>query len=133
MKMGTPGLYLRGESLAGNSLHDLNVSDSRDPDIHGITDMDRDITERDELDNDDGSTSGGVCSSSVLRTISILMSDPLSCTLSFCSSYLCYFKKNPCLCSGICWFSRLSLDICSDVLIYRIAGCMTMAILLSEE
>lgn len=79
--------------MAGNSLHDLNVSDSMDPDIHGITDMDRDVTERDELDNDDGSTSGGVCSSSVLRTISILMSDPLSCTLSFCSSYLCYFKE----------------------------------------
>lgn len=34
------------------------------PDIHGMKDMDRDVAEGDELDNDDGSTSAGVCPSS---------------------------------------------------------------------
>ncbi|XP_024378787.1 uncharacterized protein At2g02148 isoform X3 [Physcomitrium patens] len=60
MKLGPQGHYnLNGETLVGNALHDLNTIDSRNPEIDGITDTDRDAPTGDELDNDDDSTSNG--------------------------------------------------------------------------
>jgi len=62
MKLAPQGHYnLNGGSVVGNPVHDLNTIDSRNPDIDGITDTDRDAHTGDELDNDDDSTSAGVC------------------------------------------------------------------------
>jgi len=62
MKLAPQGHYnLNGGSLVGSTLHDLNTIDSRNPEIDGITDTDRDAPTGDELDNDEDSTSGGVC------------------------------------------------------------------------
>ncbi|KAJ7552587.1 hypothetical protein O6H91_06G061000 [Diphasiastrum complanatum] len=47
-----------GSSLVGNALHDLNTVDSRNGDIEGITDTERDPTTGDSLDNEEDSTSG---------------------------------------------------------------------------
>ncbi|XP_024376857.1 uncharacterized protein At2g02148 isoform X3 [Physcomitrium patens] len=62
MKLGPQGHYnLNGDTTVGNALHDLNTIDSRNPEIDGITDTDRDAPTGDELDNDDDSTSNGDC------------------------------------------------------------------------
>jgi hypothetical protein len=60
MKLAPQGHY-NGGTLVGSTLHDLNTIDSRNPEIDGITDTDRDAPTGDELDNDEDSTSGGVC------------------------------------------------------------------------
>lgn len=80
MKLAPQGHYnLNGGSLVGSTLHDLNTIDSRNPEIDGITDTDRDAPTGDELDNDEDSTSGGVCHcSSLLFEVQRIM-----CTSSF--------------------------------------------------
>lgn len=60
MKLAPQGHY-NGGTLVGSTLHDLNTIDSRNPEIDGITDTDRDAPTGDELDNDEDSTSGGDC------------------------------------------------------------------------
>jgi hypothetical protein len=50
---------LNGGSLVGNALHDLNTVDSRNAEIDGLADVDRDVPTGDDLENDDDSASGG--------------------------------------------------------------------------
>ncbi|CAM6043458.1 unnamed protein product [Sphagnum compactum] len=54
---------LNGGSLVGNALHDLNTVDSRNAEIDGLADVDRDVPTGDDLENDDDSASGGDCGS----------------------------------------------------------------------
>lgn len=63
MKLASQGHYnLNGGSIVGNTLHDLNtIEDSRNADIDGIADTDKDAPTGDEMDNDEDSTSAGVC------------------------------------------------------------------------
>jgi hypothetical protein len=57
---------LNGGSLVGNALHDLNTVDSRNVEIDGLADVDRDVPTGDDLENDDDSASGGVCEPAAL-------------------------------------------------------------------
>lgn len=75
MKCAPQGHYnLNGGSLVGSTLHDLNTIDSRNPEIDNITDTDRDAPTGDELDNDEDSTSGGVCNLNSLLLFVLLRS-----------------------------------------------------------
>ncbi|KAL3700641.1 hypothetical protein R1sor_018663 [Riccia sorocarpa] len=69
-RLGPPHYNLNsGSPLVGNTLHDLNTVDTRNGDLDGIADADRDPPTADSLDHEDDSTSGSYGTSLALQTL----------------------------------------------------------------
>ncbi len=94
---------LNGGSLVGNALHDLNTVDSRNAEIDGLADVDRDVPTGDDLENDDDSASGGVCEPAAILILHL-------CGKAF----LCIMNSRP-LVLAPCFFSKQKLLDCSHL------------------
>ncbi|BBM98855.1 hypothetical protein MPTK1_1g16740 [Marchantia polymorpha subsp. ruderalis] len=71
-RLGPPHYNLNsGNPLVGNTLHDLNTVDSRNGDLEGITDTDRDPATGDSLDHEEDSNSGGCVPQSYGNSIAL--------------------------------------------------------------
>jgi len=94
---------LNGGSLVGNALHDLNTVDSRNAEIDGLADVDRDVPTGDDLENDDDSASGGVCEPAALLF------------LHLCESFFVHYEFKTVIGLAPCFFSKEKLLDCSHL------------------